>query len=191
MKSLLKLLAALLMLLAPAVALAQSTAQPVVTGYISTSGCPYGQTSCFVQFGASGGAGNPYTIVAPTSYLPYAFNNLDASNLMGSQTAEACHVIKPNPGNIYYLDAHELAAGGSPDFIFVVNAIACPSNGTLTAGTRILSSPALSPSGTWSWTSGSPIPMPASAGIVIVCSTTDWPTLTLDTAHCLFNWGIE
>lgn len=33
---------------------AQSTATPVVTGYLSTSGCPSGQTSCFVQYGSTG-----------------------------------------------------------------------------------------------------------------------------------------
>lgn len=136
--------------------------------------------------GAVGG-----TIIAPTSLLPYAFNNLDGAGNLGSQAAEACHVIKANPGNIYYLDAHELAAGGATDYVFVINVTACPSNGAMTAGTRILSSGALAPTQTWSWDSGGPIPMPASAGIVIACSTTDWPTLTLDTAHCWFNWGYE
>lgn len=35
-------------------AFAQSTAQPVVTGYLSSS-CPSGQTVCFVQYGSGGG----------------------------------------------------------------------------------------------------------------------------------------
>lgn len=48
------LLAALLW---PAIATAQSTATPVVTGYLASSGCSYGQTTCFVQYGAGGGGG--------------------------------------------------------------------------------------------------------------------------------------
>lgn len=43
-------LAAGLLLVAQPV-LAQSTATPVVLGYLTTSGCPAGQTSCFVQYG--------------------------------------------------------------------------------------------------------------------------------------------
>ena len=50
------LLALALAGLAAAPAFAQSTATPVVTGYLTTSGCAYGQTTCFVQFGAGGGA---------------------------------------------------------------------------------------------------------------------------------------
>jgi hypothetical protein len=52
MRSFLIALAALLFAVP---AFAQSTAAPVVTGYLSTVGCPYGQTTCFVQFGAGGG----------------------------------------------------------------------------------------------------------------------------------------
>lgn len=40
---------------------AQSTATPVVPGYLTTSGCPYGQTSCFVQYGSTGPAGGTVT----------------------------------------------------------------------------------------------------------------------------------
>jgi hypothetical protein len=50
------------------VARAQSTASQVVTGYYSTTGCPSGQTSCFVQNGpGSGGSSSPTnpTYVAP------------------------------------------------------------------------------------------------------------------------------
>lgn len=51
----LRFLWSLLWVLLPSVALAQSTAQSVVTGYLSTS-CPAGQTVCFVQYGAGGGS---------------------------------------------------------------------------------------------------------------------------------------
>lgn len=40
-------------------ALAQSTATPVVPGYLTTSGCPSGYTTCFVQYGGGGGGGAP------------------------------------------------------------------------------------------------------------------------------------
>lgn len=37
--------------------LAQSTAAQVVPGYLTTSGCPSGQTVCFVQYGTTSGPG--------------------------------------------------------------------------------------------------------------------------------------
>ena len=46
----------LALLFAPTLAFGQSTATPVVTGYLTTSGCPTGQTVCFVQYGSGGGA---------------------------------------------------------------------------------------------------------------------------------------
>lgn len=48
--------------LAPALAVAQSTAAPVVTGYLTTSGCPPGSTSCFAQYGAAGPSGGTVTV---------------------------------------------------------------------------------------------------------------------------------
>lgn len=47
--------AAILVAASPSASFAQSTAAPVVTGYLTSSGCSYGQTTCFVQFGAAGG----------------------------------------------------------------------------------------------------------------------------------------
>lgn len=44
-------------------AFAQSSAQPVVTGYLTTVGCPTGVSTCFVQYGASGSS----TKVIPTA----------------------------------------------------------------------------------------------------------------------------
>ncbi len=49
-----KFLKALLLVgitLSPSVAFAQSTAAETITGYLTTSGCPSGQTVCFRQFG--------------------------------------------------------------------------------------------------------------------------------------------
>ncbi len=53
----LPIIAGILALTLSDAALAQSTATPVVTGYLTSSGCPAGQTTCFVQFGSSGGGG--------------------------------------------------------------------------------------------------------------------------------------
>jgi hypothetical protein len=54
---------AVLLLIVPAQAFAQSTATPVVPGYLSTTGCPTGYTSCFVAYGPSGSGGTPTPIV--------------------------------------------------------------------------------------------------------------------------------
>lgn len=52
-------IAALLLFSIPAYA--QSTATPVVTGYLSASGCPGNQNPCFIQYGSSGGSGGTVT----------------------------------------------------------------------------------------------------------------------------------
>jgi hypothetical protein len=44
---------------------AQSTAENVVTGYLSTTGCSPGQTVCFKAYGGSGGSGMPPYIATP------------------------------------------------------------------------------------------------------------------------------
>ena len=58
MKNTLKLAIALL-LMSSGAALAQSTATPVVTGYLTTIGCAPGFTSCFVQYGGGGSGSGP------------------------------------------------------------------------------------------------------------------------------------
>ena len=62
-----RILFLLWLFLAPCAAFAQSTATPVVTGYLTTSGCPAGQTSCFVQFGPGGASSVTTSPVAATS----------------------------------------------------------------------------------------------------------------------------
>lgn len=47
---------AIVVLVTPAIA--QSTATPVVTGYLSASGCPGNQNPCFIQYGVAGGSGS-------------------------------------------------------------------------------------------------------------------------------------
>lgn len=46
---------------------AQSSAQPVVTGYLTTSGCTSGVTTCFVQYGAGGGGGGGASVTQRAS----------------------------------------------------------------------------------------------------------------------------
>lgn len=60
MRNILGILGSLALLWA-APAMAQSTAAPVVTGYLSSVGCPYGQTTCFVQYGSGGSGGGTVT----------------------------------------------------------------------------------------------------------------------------------
>lgn len=49
---------------------AQSTASPVVTGYLSTSGCtPSTSTPCFVQYGSTGGSGSS-VVINPVAVTP-------------------------------------------------------------------------------------------------------------------------
>lgn len=75
-------LVALLLALAPAAALAQSTAEPVVPGYLTTIGCRPGFLSCFVPYGPSGPSGAtstpPVTIqqTATASAVQLASNQL-------------------------------------------------------------------------------------------------------------------
>lgn len=45
-------------------ALAQSTAQPVINGYLTLSGCQPGYTSCFQQYGPSGASPAPYVLTS-------------------------------------------------------------------------------------------------------------------------------
>jgi hypothetical protein len=70
MRRLLSALAALAALV-PGISTAQSTAQPVLPGILTTSGCPPGYTSCFIPYSNS----NPLPVtatVAPTYYATYA-----------------------------------------------------------------------------------------------------------------------
>jgi hypothetical protein len=50
-------------------AFAQSTAAQVVTGYLTTSGCPSGSTVCFVQYGSTGPSGGTVILGASTASI--------------------------------------------------------------------------------------------------------------------------
>jgi len=58
---------ALLAALYPVSAGADSTAQPVINGYLATTGCPGGsRPPCFIQYGASGGGGGSASTLPPS-----------------------------------------------------------------------------------------------------------------------------
>lgn len=61
------LISALALCLSVGSAFAQNTATPVVTGYLSTSGCASAAlTPCFIQFGAGGGGGGGGSVTQGT-----------------------------------------------------------------------------------------------------------------------------
>lgn len=62
-------LALVLALLWGAPVLAQSSATPVIPGYLTSSGCPPNTTSCFKQFGA-GGESDVTAFPAPATSTP-------------------------------------------------------------------------------------------------------------------------
>lgn len=72
-KLLMKLLgfaAVLALLTGASTASAQSTAQPVVPGYLTTTSCPTGQTTCFIAYGANSPPVIPDPAV-PTGYQQF------------------------------------------------------------------------------------------------------------------------
>jgi hypothetical protein len=97
------------------VARAQSTASQVVTGYYSTTGCPSGQTSCFVQNGpGSGGSSTPTTptYVAPTSVTPIPCQAGTGSPITSIGTT-ATLVCAAGTARSYY-NISSAAAAGAP-----------------------------------------------------------------------------
>lgn len=79
-------------------AFAQSTATPVVDGYLTTSGCSYGQTTCFVQYGSA--------VPVTATIAPIALTTTNASGtitsggtfqsiLASSATRKGCLIQNP------------------------------------------------------------------------------------------------
>lgn len=64
-----------MLLLWPNIALAQSSATPVVSGYLTTAGCSTGVTSCFVQFGIGGSSTATVVANCGTPPFPYVAGN--------------------------------------------------------------------------------------------------------------------
>lgn len=61
----------LALLFAPSLAWAQGAGpgQNVITGYIASSGCPAGQATCFIQYGAGGSGGGQLVTTPPLTYV--------------------------------------------------------------------------------------------------------------------------
>lgn len=72
-------------------ALGQSTATPVVTGYLTTIGCPYGATSCFVQYG-SGGTSGGFVPLAPGVSLTASSTSSNAAITAGGTVLEVTNL---------------------------------------------------------------------------------------------------
>lgn len=88
---LLKYAVALALLLAGP-ALAQSTAEPVVPGYLTTSNCPYGQTTCFVPYGANGAS---IALTTTNASGAITTGGTFQSILASSSTRKGCLVQNP------------------------------------------------------------------------------------------------
>lgn len=88
--------AALLSLLALAwagAALAQSTATPVQTGFLSTSGCQYaGQTACFIQYGPGFNASGQTTLTATTTTSNVALPSSGATVVVSNAGTTTAYV---------------------------------------------------------------------------------------------------
>lgn len=92
-----------------AAAQAQNTAAPVITGYLSTSGCPSAAlTPCFIQYGAGGGGGGGSTTATasatPTPVLAGTgkplnidlFSELFVQPAFGGQVVDLTHGLPTN-----------------------------------------------------------------------------------------------
>lgn len=94
-------LLALLFISTPA--FSQSTAQPVVTGYLSASGCPGNQNPCFIQYGSSGGTGGTVTANQGTKNAggtaSWYFQGADASGaaITGAPLGNGCRAATATP----------------------------------------------------------------------------------------------
>lgn len=95
------MIAGLTLLLGAADARAQSTAQPVVPGYLTTSGCSYGLTTCFVQYGSSGPAGGtvntlPSGVTSADASFTVASGGVYQTVLAASATRKGCTFQNPS-----------------------------------------------------------------------------------------------
>ena len=198
MKRVLALVGVLAALFATPV-LAQSTAQPVVTGYLTTSGCPTGFTSCFVQYGAAPAISGTVTIGAGSAIIgnvgidqttPGTTNGVvnnptsasaSAITPVVSASAESNHVLKGSAGNLYGVAVTPTVAG----YLMVFNATSAPADGAVTP-TECVAVPA---NATVSLTF-SVIPEAYSTGITAVFSSTGCFTKTAS-ATAFFKGNVQ
>ena len=99
MKRFLKLAALAFALLIASPAFAQSTASQVITGYLTTSGCPTGFTSCFVQYGSSGPSSGtittPLAVTTTNDSSTVTLGGTFQSAIASSSTRKGCFIENP------------------------------------------------------------------------------------------------
>lgn len=72
---------------------AQSTATPVQTGFLATTGCPYaGQTACFIQYGPGFNASGQTTLTATTSSSRVALPSTGATVVVSNAGPSTAYV---------------------------------------------------------------------------------------------------
>lgn len=72
---------------------AQSTAAPVQTGFLATTGCPYaGQTACFIQYGPGFNASGQTTLTATTSSSRVALPSTGATVVVSNAGPSTAYV---------------------------------------------------------------------------------------------------
>lgn len=79
-------------------ALAQSTATPVVSGYLTTSGCSYGQTSCWLGYGPGFNASGQVTLTASTSSSNVALGSTGPQIIVTNSGAVTAYVALGGSG---------------------------------------------------------------------------------------------
>lgn len=95
-------------------AYAQVTAAPVQTGYLSTSGCSYGLTVCFVQYGATGPSGGT-VVTTPTGVTSTDAGALTVTTggtyqtvFSASATRKSCLIQNPPTAALQGIGAAEI-----------------------------------------------------------------------------------
>jgi hypothetical protein len=154
--------------------LAQSVAAPVVTGYLKTTGCPPGYTSCFSQFGAP--ASGATAVIVPSGL---AANGI-APSVSGA--AESCHTYKASAGNGYDFSGYV----GAATWVMLFDLAAPPSNGAVTPKAWAYAPAA----GSWSISYGI-VPAVFTAGIIACASSTGPLTLTLVSTNNVFSGRVQ
>lgn len=129
------LIAGLFVLAFAPAALAQSTAQPVITGYLTTSGCPAGQTSCFVQFGAAGPSGatvitNPLGVTSTQIGSTVTTHGTFQAALAASASRKGCLIVNSSADTEYvFFGATGSATTSNAAPVAAGGAVSCVSGG--------------------------------------------------------------
>lgn len=169
MKRFISAIAAIGLTLLPSAVFAQSSAQPVLPGTLTTSGCTAGVTTCYIPYSAS----NPL----PVTTSPTADATAGVTPVVAGSSASSA-VLKAAAGNLY---SAYVTTGATQGWLMVFNATALPSNGATTAGTASgnMQECIYAPANTTTAISFNPGPAePYTIGITAAFSSTGCGTLT-------------